>query len=137
MTAISNAVQVKWTSVEMLHLRIFKEIIVSYGMHLPFVKQMLNMWSAWNRIISKDRETWSNLSWSLLLNYSVRPGRKMRIKPLKNKIGLEVRKSPWIWALNLFTVRMRRRHHSEKLRIEPQVKVNNKENHHHHSKQIL
>ena len=39
---------------EMLNLRRFKEVIVSYGMHSPFVKQMLNSWSTSNRIIPQD-----------------------------------------------------------------------------------
>ena len=38
----------------MLDLRRFKEAIVSYGMLLPFVKQILNLWSVCNRIIPKD-----------------------------------------------------------------------------------
>ena len=37
----------------MLDLRRVKEAIVSYGMHSPFVKQMLNLWSVCNRIITK------------------------------------------------------------------------------------
>ena len=38
----------------MLYLRRFKEVIVSYGTHSPFVKQMLNLWSICNTIIPKD-----------------------------------------------------------------------------------
>ena len=38
----------------MLDLRRFKDAIVSYGIHLPFVKQMLNSWLVCNRIIPKD-----------------------------------------------------------------------------------
>ena len=38
----------------MLDLMRFKETIVSYGMHLPFVKEMLNLWSVCNRIIPED-----------------------------------------------------------------------------------
>ena len=38
----------------MLYLRRFKEAIVSYGMHSPFVKQMLNLRSVCNTIIPKD-----------------------------------------------------------------------------------
>ena len=45
-----GSVTVNWTPVPMLDLRRFKEAIVSYGMHLLFVKQMLNLWSVYNRI---------------------------------------------------------------------------------------
>ena len=55
----------------MLDLR-FKEAIVSYDMHPPFVKQMLNMWSVCNIIIPNDwielvkgvLESGSQLQWS-------------------------------------------------------------------------
>ena len=46
--------EANWTPVPMLDLRRFKESIVSYGMHSPFVKQTLNIWSVCNRIILKD-----------------------------------------------------------------------------------
>ena len=49
-----GSVTANWTPVPMLDLRRFKEAIVSYGMHSPFVKQMLNWWSVCNKIIPKD-----------------------------------------------------------------------------------
>ena len=45
--------EANWIPVPMLDLRRFKESIVSYGMHSPFVKQMLNIWSVCKRIILK------------------------------------------------------------------------------------
>ena len=48
-----GSVNSKWTPVPMLDSRRFKKAIVSYGMHLPFVKQILNSWSVCNRIIPK------------------------------------------------------------------------------------
>ena len=35
-----------WASVQMLDLWRVKEAIVAYGMHSPFVRQMLNSWSS-------------------------------------------------------------------------------------------
>ena len=46
---------VNWTTEPMLDFRRFKEAIVSYGMHSPFVKQMFNLWLACNRILPKVR----------------------------------------------------------------------------------
>lgn len=39
---------------QMLDLRKFKEVIISYGTYSPFVENMLNLWSTCNRIISQD-----------------------------------------------------------------------------------
>ena len=47
----------------MLDLSRFNEVIVSYGMHSLFVKQMLNSWSTCNRIISQD---WRDLITAVL-----------------------------------------------------------------------
>ena len=33
-----------------------QEVMVSYGMYSPFVKQVLNSWSTCNRIITQDRK---------------------------------------------------------------------------------
>ncbi|XP_052568117.1 endogenous retrovirus group K member 10 Gag polyprotein-like [Peromyscus californicus insignis] len=52
-----------WAPIEMLDLRRFKEAIVSYGMHSPYVKQMLNSWSAYNRIVPQD---WWELAQAVL-----------------------------------------------------------------------
>lgn len=46
--------EVNWNPIEILYLKRFKEAIDSYGMHSPFVKQMLNSWTTWNRIIPGD-----------------------------------------------------------------------------------
>ena len=64
----------------MLDLRRFKEAIVSYGMHLPFVKQILNSWSVCNRIIPKHwidlvkgvLEPGPQLQWSAWLREEVK-----------------------------------------------------------------
>ena len=39
---------------EMLNLRKFKKVIVSYGMYSSFVRQRLNSWSVFERTIPKD-----------------------------------------------------------------------------------
>ncbi|XP_052593228.1 torsin-1A-interacting protein 1 isoform X3 [Peromyscus californicus insignis] len=52
-----------WAPIEMLDLRRFKEAIVSYGMHSPYVKQMLNSWSTYNRIVPQD---WRELAQAVL-----------------------------------------------------------------------
>ena len=40
--------------VGMLDMRRFKEAVVPYGVHLPFVRLMLNSWSTSNRIIPQE-----------------------------------------------------------------------------------
>ncbi|XP_052610186.1 oxidized purine nucleoside triphosphate hydrolase isoform X1 [Peromyscus californicus insignis] len=65
-----------WVPVKMLDLRRFKEAIASYGMHSPYVKQMLNTWSTCNRILPKDwrdlaqavLEPGQNLQWKMWFN---------------------------------------------------------------------
>lgn len=37
-----------WRAVEMIDLRWFKEAVVSYGRHKPYVKQILNNWATQN-----------------------------------------------------------------------------------------
>ena len=58
-----GCVTANWISVPILDLRRFKEVIVSYVMFSPFVKQMLNSWSVCNNIIPKD---WIELAKGLL-----------------------------------------------------------------------
>ena len=48
----NNRVKAEGTPVPMSYLRRLKEAIVSHGIHLPFVKKMLNSWSVCN--IPKD-----------------------------------------------------------------------------------
>ena len=55
--------RVNWDAIEILDLKRFKKATVSYGMHSPFVKQMLNSWTTWNRIISQD---WKDLVTAVL-----------------------------------------------------------------------
>lgn len=73
----------EWTSMKMLDLRRFKDVIVSYGICSAFVKQMLNSWLICNKIISQDQ---LQQSWSPVLNYNGEPGRKMKLRPLNNKV---------------------------------------------------
>jgi len=42
-----------WHSIEMIGLRHFKEAMISYGMHLPYVKQILNNWATQNNYFSR------------------------------------------------------------------------------------
>ena len=63
---------------EMLNLGKFKEVIVSYGMHLSFVKQILNLWSTCSRHRHIPRG-WRDLVkviCSLVFNYNGCPGGK-------------------------------------------------------------
>ena len=46
--------EVNWIHVEMINLKRFKEAGLSYAMHSPLVKQMLNSWATRSRIISED-----------------------------------------------------------------------------------
>lgn len=36
--------EINWNPVEMLYLKRLKEAVVPYGMHTPFMKQMLDSW---------------------------------------------------------------------------------------------
>ena len=58
-----GCVRACWTSVSMLDLKRFKEVIISNGMHSPYVKQMLNLWATWNRIIP---QVWRDLFTAVL-----------------------------------------------------------------------
>ena len=49
-----DSVSANWTSVSVLDLRRFEEVIISYGMHSPIMKEMLKLWTVCNRIITKD-----------------------------------------------------------------------------------
>lgn len=50
--------EVPCNPLEVLDLRRFKEDVVSYGMHSPFVKWILNSWATQNRIIPQE---WKDL----------------------------------------------------------------------------
>ena len=43
-----------WHPIERKYLRYFKEAMISYGVHSPYVKQILNNWATQNRIILQD-----------------------------------------------------------------------------------
>ena len=58
-----SCARVKWTPVEMLDLRRFKKVVVSYSMHSPSVQQMLKSWPTCNRIIPQD---WRDLVTAVL-----------------------------------------------------------------------
>lgn len=51
-------VEVKWNHIEILHLRSFKKVLVLYGMHSLYKKQVLNSWVTQNRIIPKFGKIW-------------------------------------------------------------------------------
>ena len=63
--------EIKQNPIEIIDLRRFKEEIISYGMHAPYVKQILNSWATQNRVILQDwkdlataiSETGSQLQW--------------------------------------------------------------------------
>ena len=55
--------RVHWDSTEMLDMRRFRKVVVSYVIYSPLVKQMLNSWTTWNRIISQD---WRHLVTAVL-----------------------------------------------------------------------
>ena len=46
-----------------LDLRKFKETVTNYGMHSPFVKQILTSWTIKKRIIPQD---WKNMTRTIL-----------------------------------------------------------------------
>lgn len=43
--------EIAWHLIEMIGLRYFTEAIVSYGIHPPYVKQILSNWATQNRVI--------------------------------------------------------------------------------------
>ena len=49
--------------IKMINIRHFKEAIISYEMHSPYVKQILNNWATQNRIIPQD---WKGLVEAIL-----------------------------------------------------------------------
>lgn len=51
-------IEVKWNQIEILHLRRFKKVVVLYGMHSLYKKQVLNSWVTQNRITSKIGKIW-------------------------------------------------------------------------------
>jgi hypothetical protein len=52
-----------WHPTEMIALRHFKEAMISYMMHSPYVKQILNNWATQSRIIPQD---WKGLVITIL-----------------------------------------------------------------------
>lgn len=48
--------EAEWSPVEVLDLRKRKESVTNFGMHSPFVKQMVASWSIRSRVIPKDWE---------------------------------------------------------------------------------
>ena len=80
---------------EMLDLRKFKAMIISYGTNSPFVKQMLKSRSTYSRIILYDWKNWSQQYQNLVLNCSHACG-KMELGQLNSEVGLEVLKFPKI-----------------------------------------
>lgn len=46
--------EITWSPREMSNLKHFKESVVSYSMHSPFVKQILSNWVTPDRIIPED-----------------------------------------------------------------------------------
>ncbi|KAL6040241.1 hypothetical protein STEG23_020317 [Scotinomys teguina] len=67
---VPGHVQNKWIPIDMLDLKRFKEAIVNYGIHSPFVKQMLNSWSTCNRIVPQD--------WKDLVTAVLEPGAQLQ-----------------------------------------------------------
>ena len=45
-----------WNPVQFLDLKRLKEVVISYGMHSPCVKQILNSLATLNRIIPENRK---------------------------------------------------------------------------------
>nr|CDQ07277.1 Bm11540 [Brugia malayi] len=58
-----NYHEAEWRPVEVLDLRKFKESVTNFGMHSPFVKQMLTSWSIKSRVIPKD---WEDMAKAIL-----------------------------------------------------------------------
>ena len=79
----------------MLHLRRFKEVIVSYGIHSPFVKQMLNSWSMYKRTIPQDWGSLVTAVFAAWVSFTMEDlVERWRLRPLDSEVGLEVWKSP-------------------------------------------
>ena len=78
----------------MLDLKRFRKAIVSYIMHSPFVKQMLNSWSVCYRIKPDDWIEMVEGSLQLVHYYSEIPHSEKRLRLLNNRVKVEVWKSP-------------------------------------------
>ena len=53
----------EWQLVGLLDLRTFKESVINFGMHFPFVKQILTSWTIKNRLIPQD---WEDMARTIL-----------------------------------------------------------------------
>ena len=77
-----GAVKPNWTPEPMLDLRRFKEVIDSYTMHSPFMKEMLNLQSGCNRVIPKDL---IDLVIAFYNNYNIGLDSEKMLRLLNNK----------------------------------------------------
>jgi hypothetical protein len=57
-----------WHLLEMLYLKHFKEAIVLYGLHSPFVKVLLSNWPTQNRVIPQE--------WKKFVSAELEPGQQ-------------------------------------------------------------
>ena len=48
--------ELTWRPIEMLDLKYFKEPVVLYGLHSPFVKERLNNWAMHHRVVPARSE---------------------------------------------------------------------------------
>jgi hypothetical protein len=46
--------EIGWHPIETIDLRCFKDVMISYKMHSPYVQQILNNWDTQNIIIPQD-----------------------------------------------------------------------------------
>lgn len=56
-------VEIDWNPVKVLYLKIFKGTVILCGMLLHYVKQILNSWAIFNRIIP---QSWKHLATTVL-----------------------------------------------------------------------
>jgi hypothetical protein len=52
-----------WHPIEVLDLKKFKETVITYGLHSPYVRKILNNWTTQNHVIPKD---WKDLMSAIL-----------------------------------------------------------------------
>lgn len=46
--------KIKWSPLEILDFRRFKEVIILYGIHSPYAKHVSNSWATMNRIFPQN-----------------------------------------------------------------------------------
>lgn len=59
--------EIKWSPLEISYFKRFKKMVILYGTHLPYAKQILNSWATQNRILPNSLKDYQEQYWKLVL----------------------------------------------------------------------